>query len=175
VTKTLYLVSAALFASAALAPGATPLDVKTGEWETSMTSESTGPLPIPQEVLDKMSPEQRARMEQAMKARSAKGPRTITERSCVRKETLENPFNSSEERSSCKQTVVASTRTTQEIHMECEADGGKQSGTFRLQAVDSGNVKGTVQITAANGSRTMNINNTFAARWIGPTCSEKAK
>jgi hypothetical protein len=166
--RTSFSLAAALFCATAWAAGTTPLNVKTGEWETTMSGGSSGQLPIPQEMLDKMTPEQRARMEAAMKARGGQGPRTTVRKSCVRKETLDKPFGNDEERKSCKQTIVTSSATRQEIHMQCENGGGTQTGTFKLEAVDSGNVKGSMQMTASSGARAMNINYTFSAKWLGP-------
>jgi len=164
--------AAALFCATAWAADITPMNVKTGQWESTMTSETSGQLPIPQEMLDKMSPEQRAKMEAAMKARGAQGSRANTYKSCLKKEDLEKPFSNDETRKSCKQTIVTSSPTHQEIHMECEIGGGKQSGTFKVDAVDSGNVKGTMQMVASNGGRSMNVNSTFSAKWLGPVCTE---
>jgi hypothetical protein len=167
--------AAALFCATAWATDRTPLNVKTGEWETTMSGESAGQLPIPQEMLDKMTPEQRARMEGAMKARSGQGPRTTVRKNCMRKETLDKPFGNDEERKSCKQTIVTSSATKQEIHLECETRGGKQIGTFKLEALDSGNMKGSMHMTASNGARTMNMNYNFSTKWLGPKCSESNK
>ena len=125
--------------------------------------------------LDKMTPEQRARMEQAMKARVGKGATARTNKSCVTKEQLDKPFNPAGDRQSCKMTVLTSSRAKQEIQMDCEAAGGKQTGVFRIEAADSENVKGAVQMTASNGGRTMNINSNFSAKWLGPVCAEAGK
>jgi len=167
--------AAMLFCSTAWAADTTPLDVKPGQWETTLTTETAGQLPIPQELLDKMSPEQRARMEQAMKARAGKGPTTHTSKSCVRKDQLDKPFNPGEDRKSCKMTVVTSSRTKQDIRMECENESGKQTGVFRIEAADPENVKGAVQMTMSNGGRTMNVNSNFSAKWLGAACTENGK
>ena len=167
--------AALLFSSFAWAADTTPLDVKTGEWETTLTGETTGQLPIPQEMLDKMSPEQRARMESAMKARGAQGAKTTVRKSCVRKDQLDKPFADGTDQKSCTRTVVTSTRSKQEIRMDCDALGGKQTGTLRLEATDSSNVKGTLQMTASAGARSMNMNYNFSAKWLGPACTAADK
>ncbi|HEY1242524.1 MAG TPA: hypothetical protein VGF16_18310, partial [Bryobacteraceae bacterium] len=69
-----------------------PMDVKTGLWESTMTNQMSGQMPIPAEALAKLTPEQRARIEQAMKARASQGPKTSTNRSCVTKEQLNKPM-----------------------------------------------------------------------------------
>ena len=163
---------AVLFCAATLA-AQTPLNVKTGEWESTLTNETTGQLPVPQEMIDKMTPEQRARMEAMMKARGMQGPRTTVTKHCVKKEDLDKPFGN--DNKSCKQTIVTSSATKQEIHMECEMGGGKQVGTLKFEAVDSSTVKGSMQMTASNGGRSMNVNSTFSAKWLGPACTESSK
>jgi hypothetical protein len=114
-----------------------------------MTMETTGLPPIPPEVLDRLPPEQRAKMEERLKANGSKGPRTTSHKSCLKKEDLDKA-----------------------IRMECTAGGGKQSGTIRVEAVNSENVKGSTEMTMSGAGRTMNMNSTFSAKWLGPTCSE---
>jgi Spy/CpxP family protein refolding chaperone len=168
-----FSLASALVCAAVCAAQTTPLNVKTGEWESTMTNETSGQLPIPQDMLDKMTPEQRAKMEAMMKARGMQGPRTTVTKHCVKKEDLDKPF--ANENKSCKQTVLNSSASRQEIHMECELGGGKQSGTLKLEAVDSSTVKGSMQMTASNAGRTMNVNSTFSAKWLGPACTETNK
>ncbi len=165
------LASALLFAGICTAQ--TRLNVKPGEWESTLTNETSGQPPIPQEVLDKMTPEQRAKMEAMMKARGMQGPRTTVTKSCVKPEDLDKPFSNGNK--SCKQSIVTSSATQQEIHMECDMGGGKQVGTVKFEAVDSSTVKGSMQMTASNAGRTMNINSTFSAKWLGPACTEASK
>jgi len=174
ISRISFPLTAALFCAVTLA-AQTPLNVKTGEWESTMTNETSGQLPIPQEMLDKMPPEQRAKMEAAMKARGMQGPRTTSHKNCVKKEDLDKPFGKENENKACKQTILTSSATKQEIHMECEMGGGKQVGTLTLEALDSSNVKGTMQMTASSGGRSMNVNSTFSAKWLGPACTESSK
>jgi Protein of unknown function (DUF3617) len=61
------------------------LEVKPGQWETTTTGQMTGVPAIPPEVLAKLTPEQRAKMESAMGARGAK---PIVSTSCRTKEKL---------------------------------------------------------------------------------------
>lgn len=173
ILRTSFPLAAVLLCAAACAAQTTPLNVKTGEWESTIASETSGQMPLPQEMIDKMTPEQRAKMEAMMKARGMQGPRTTVTKHCVKKEDLDKPFGN--ENKSCKPTIVTSSATKQEIHMECDMGGGKQVGTLKFEAVDSSTVKGSMQMTASNGGRTMNINSTFSAKWLGPACTESSK
>src|SRR5690348_14518665 len=67
-----------------------PMNVKPGLWETTTTITVAGEMPIPAEVLNRLTPEQRARMEARMKANSSGHTNTNTHKSCVTKEDLEN-------------------------------------------------------------------------------------
>ena len=73
--KKTFLLGLVLFAGSALwaTDTITPLDVKLGQWESTLTTESNGLPPIPPEVLDRLSPEQRAKMEERMKAYACAG------------------------------------------------------------------------------------------------------
>jgi uncharacterized protein DUF3617 len=172
ISRIAFPLASALFC-AGICAGQSPLNVKPGEWESTISNDTSGQLPVPQEMIDKMSPEQRARMEAMMKARGLGAPRTMVNKHCVKKEDLDKPFGNNDK--SCKRTIVTSSATKQEIHMECEMGGGKQVGTLTFEAVDSSTIKGSMQMTASNGGRTMNVNSTFSSKWLGPACSESSK
>jgi hypothetical protein len=172
--KTNILLGLVVFAGSALwaADTITPLDVKLGQWESTLTTESTGLPPIPPELLDRLPPEQRAKMEERLKANASKGPKTTTHKSCLKKEDLNKALSFGNEEKSCTRTIVTSNRSKQEIHMDCAIGGGKQTGTIRVEAISSENVKGSTEMTMTGAGRTMNMNSTFTAKWLGPTCSE---
>jgi hypothetical protein len=163
-----------VFAGSALwaADTITPLDVKLGQWESTTTVETTGLPPIPPEVLDRLTPEQRAKMEERLKANASKGPRTTSRKNCLKKEDLDKALSFGSDQKNCTRTIVTSNRSKQEIRMECTAGGGKQTGTIRVEAISSENVKGSTEMTMTGAGRTMNMNSTFTAKWLGPTCSE---
>jgi hypothetical protein len=154
-----------------------PMDVKTGEWETTVTMQmgglqAAGKMPaIPPEQLSKMPPEQRARIESAMKALGG-APTTTTSKNCVKPEDLTKMKLTNDQMSACKMTVVTATRTKQEAKMECDLAGGKQTGTTSVEAVSSDSAKFNVQLngTGSTGQPfNMTINGT--SKWLGPTCS----
>ena len=172
--KTIISLVLVVLASAPLwaADSITPLDVKLGQWESTMTMETTGLPPIPPEVLDRLPPEQRAKMEERLKSNASKGPRTTTHKSCLKKEDLDKALQFGTQEKSCTRTIVTSNRSRQEIHMECAVGGGKQTGTIRVEAINSENVKGSTEMTMTGAGRTMNMNSSFTAKWLGPTCTE---
>jgi hypothetical protein len=149
-----------------------PLDVKPGLWETATTTEVSGMPPMPADVLAKMAPEQRAKFEAAMKARAAQGAKTTTRRTCMTKEELSKPLTFGDDDKSCQRTIISSSRSKQEGHLECTNETMKRSGDVHIEAINSENVKGSMQMTATGGGRTMNVNMGFTAKWIGTSCAK---
>jgi Protein of unknown function (DUF3617) len=149
-----------------------PLNVKTGLWETTWSDKITGRLPIPQDTLDKMTPEQRAKFEAAMNNMAEQTPKTRTARSCLTKEKLEkDPFNRDDKE--CTETVLTSTGSKVEVQEVCTHENAKTDVRVHIEALDSENVKGTVESNASGGGKTMSINGTFTSKWLGAVCTDK--
>ena len=70
--KTFSIGFALLFCSTLPAADFSPLDVKTGQWESTVTGQVTGMPPIPEEALNRMTPEQRAQRSAERFAKSDK-------------------------------------------------------------------------------------------------------
>ncbi len=144
---------------------AEPFDVKLGLWEVTHRTETSGVPPIDTSGL---TPEQRARLEAAMKARA--GTQTRTRRSCLTKEKLEKElFPTDEKNASCEHTVVSSTPTVREEKMACT---GEQpiTGDIRFEALSRERVKGEARMAVGEGSRSMTVHSTMTARWLGSDC-----
>jgi len=165
-------ISLAALACAALLLADT-LNVKPGQWEATVTVQTSGLPPIPQEVLDKMTPEQRQMMEQRMKGNQT--PRTTTSKSCITKEQIEKGFDVGENDKSCTRTVISSSSSKQEIKIECNRENNKTTGTVRIEAASSESVKGSMQMSMSSGGRSMNMNSTFTSKRLGPTCEKESK
>jgi len=163
------VVAILLVSSAALAQDKLqPLNVRTGLWESTVTSTRSGQVPVPAELLARLSPEQRAKFEARMKANSAPKATTITKKDCETKEKLaKQPFNDQKE---CKQTVLTSTSTKAEIKVSCDFGDIKANGTMRVEALSPESVKGSGQMTSSGGGQSMSMNTSFSAKWLGPSC-----
>lgn len=151
-----------------------PMDVKVGQWETTTTMKVAGIPNLPPEVLKQMPPEQRAKLEAMIAARSGK-PNSST--SCMTKDKLQQAWNTGQEAmKSCTTNIITSTSSKQEIRVECNRNGAKTSGTIKVEALDSEHIRGTVQMTAADASDAkpgMNLNYSFTSKWVGPACTDK--
>jgi len=168
-----FLLALVVFSSLTLwaADNITPLNVKEGLWEMTVTHSMSGmpAMPdIPPDVLAKMPPDQRARMEAMMKG----GPSTDVRKECITKEKIEKNSAFSNNRGDCTRTVVNSTGSKLEVKIHCEEKQASTDGTLVLETVGSDHVKGTMQaVTNANG-HTMNMNFTFSSKYLGPACGD---
>jgi len=153
-----------------------PLNVKTGLWQVTEITAASGLPPLTADMqarLDKMPPEQRAKMEAAMKGRFGGAPRTLNYRTCVTKEDLnKGAFSGPDEK--CSWTIVNSSSTDLEVRgSACEAgkrEGMKTDITMKIHAVDAENVKGAVQGSVTGNGNTVNIDNTYTGKWVSATC-----
>lgn len=148
------------------------LDVKTGEWETTVTGQMTGMPAIPPEALARLTPEQRAKLESAMGARGAK-PMVSTH--CRTKEMLSQAWNTGQMPKACTTALTTSSSNKQEVHMECDQNGRKTSGTVKVEALDSEHIRGSFQMSAAasdDGGHAMSMNYSFTSKWLGAACTE---
>ena len=151
-----------------------PLAVKAGQWAITRTTENSGMPPIPAETLARLSPEQRARMEAAMKARQ--GAHTVVSQSCVTPDQLKKSFDIGIEQRNCTRQIVTSTSAKQEVHFECTGTSGmKQSGSIVVEAVAADRIKGAVHMTASGAGNTMSVDSNFTGKWLGAACTEKGK
>ena len=150
-----------------------PLDIKLGLWEVTSTIAMTGMPPIPPDALAKMTPEQRAKMEAVMGARSGGSPKTTSQKVCITREKLDkqNAFN--DERKNCTRTVVTSSSKKLEIKLQCtEQQNTTMSGTIHVEALNSETVKGSVRMATTGGARSMNMNSDFTSRYLGSACGD---
>lgn len=163
------LLAACLAASSAGA--AEKLNVKIGLWEIRTESTIGGIPPLPKEVLDKMTAQQRAEMEAAFKHEAAQGPQLKVDRECITQRDLEQPFETADAED-CKQSIVNTTRTTQELRLSCT---GKQkgSGVFKITTPTPETMTGTLDLKLGEGQGVMTVKSQLNGRWLGPDCGDE--
>lgn len=154
-------------AGAASAADPTPLSIKPGLWESTTVTERSGSgMPaIPPEALARMPPEQRAKIE----AMAGGKPVTTTNQSCRLEKDL-RPFTDSRTNQACKQTIVVSTATRQEMEMDCSNPGGATKGTVTVDAKDSEHVSGLVLMHTNFNGHQVDTKITIAAKWVSADC-----
>lgn len=166
-----------IVAPAVWAADLVPMDIKTGQWESTVTTQITG-MPqqarqMPQltpEQLAKIPPEQRAKIE-AMMAQMSGAPRSTTSKYCAKKEDLTRvPVNN---QPNCKTNVLSSSSSKQVIQVDCDRGGQKQSGTMTIEALSPESMKFTVVASGGDGKAAgMSMNISGTSKWLGPVCSD---
>lgn len=164
---------AALLLTTLSATGAAPerLNVKLGLWEMTSIMRFSGMPPLPKDVLDKMTPEARAKMAADLKAAAAEEPEPEVSSECITQEDLDKPFASANA-DECSQTIVRTTKTTQEIRMVCT---GKIKGTglFRVNTPTPDTMNGTLDLKAGEGPDAFTLKGTIKGRWLGADCGDE--
>lgn len=150
-----------------------PLNVKPGLWEQTWTRTIAGELPIPAEMLSKLTPEQRARIEERMKANSAARTRTSTDKQCITREDLEKPLG--EKDTQCVWTILESTSSKAKGNLSCQAQGMNLAGTGEFDALDQEHLKGSMHTSATGGGKNMTVDATFTSKWLGSNCGDLKK
>jgi hypothetical protein len=153
------------------------LNVKPGLWETTVSSPGGGSgMPaIPEDRLAKLTPEQRAQFEAAMRARGGgRSGQASVSKSCVTQEQLEKPLTFGQDNNrSCKVSLVSASRSKQEMQLSCDDPKMKATGTMTVESQDPEHYTGLLQIHADGGaSGGMDINRKFTGKWLGSDCGD---
>jgi hypothetical protein len=150
-----------------------PLNARLGLWEVTTTITSQGAMPIPAEFLARLTPEQRAKVEERMKANSAGTTKTTTHKKCMTKEKEEKAETfTDDDNKSCTVTVLTSTSTKLEMKRVCKGEALSGEGTIHVEAPSPESVKGTTHAVMTGNNNTMHIDGTFTGKWIGSACGE---
>lgn len=155
----------------------TPMNVKTGLWQTTSIIKMSGSLGLSPEMASKLTPEQRAQYEAAMK-QYASHQQTIASKRCVTKEQLgENPFDQSHPQNmKCSEKLIRSTSSDAEIRQTCTGQDGSESDIhMMIHAQDREHVNGSGQVVATMGGHTMKSDVTFQSKWAQDTCPKDAE
>jgi hypothetical protein len=156
----------------------TPLNLKTGEWEYSVTMQMTGmpqmaqKMPqIPPEQLAKLPPDQRAKVEAAIKNASNMGSgKPMVNRHCVKQEDLSH-FNPTGLAKSCKTSVTNSSRSKFEAKVDCDDPNNKTTSSIVAEA-SSDTMKFTVVSSGTSNGHPMNMTINGTGKWISDACTD---
>jgi Protein of unknown function (DUF3617) len=140
------------------------LNAKIGLWEMTYTTETSGNM-IPKAALDKMPPDQRAKIEALMKQRAAGGAQTRTHKSCVTKEDLQKGVFGDSDDKQCAYKWLAETRTKREGSFQCAGDSPR-TGTVKFEVAGGDKVQGDVQIVGESSKLSMKM----SGHWRSADC-----
>jgi hypothetical protein len=117
-----------------------------------------------------MSPEQRARVEAALKARGGQPAHTNTYKSCLTKDQLQKtPFA---DKQNCTETLISSSAQEAEVSFECTMEEAKGSGTMKIEVQSDESVQGSGHGTVTMGGHTMNTDWKMTGKWIQSSCGD---
>lgn len=142
-------------------------DVKPGLWEIANTMQMSGMPAIPN--LDQMTPEQRARIEGAMKNMS----HTNTVKSCITKEGIEKAIANanSNKGNACAPKLTSISAAKVAMHIDCTQEQSKSSGDVTIERRDREHFTGTgtMKSTGANG-RSMDLKWSMTGTFVSSDC-----
>lgn len=152
-------------------------NVKVGLWEQTITVNRTGAMGLPESLLSRLTPEQRARVEAKMKADEANGSsHKRTTQSCLTQKDLDNWDIYKTPDSNCHETVLKATSTAVDAKWECSAENGfSGTGTLHIDVDDTEHAHGTVHTIIDSNGHHMVVDSTMTSRWIGSDCSKMRK
>lgn len=148
------------------------LNVKLGLWEIATHPQVNGSLPITDDQLAKLPPDQRAKFEAAMQAAVARGAQPRLFKECMTAEKRSHGFDagSDQSRTNCQVTLVTNNANEFESHRDCVTEDGKQSTSVHFRVVSPDHVSGTVNALISHGAKTMTVNSTMEGKWLGADC-----
>jgi hypothetical protein len=150
-----------------------PLNVKAGLWEvTTTTNPPSGKPTIPAEQLEKLSPEQRAQVEQYLKSRASQPAKTRIAKHCLTEEDVKKTlFDDLPQNASCHRTVITSTSHESTVRETCMEQGQNLSLLYHVTALDAENVKGEFK-SENSGESNWSVSGEFTAKRIGAMCEK---
>jgi hypothetical protein len=150
------------------------LRLKTGVWDVTTAVITDKGLPVPAAILEKLTPEQRARLEERMKARSAERTTGTVSQRCVTSEELRSgvpflPYRS------CTRKSIDSAAGMITLGIECTDQAVRREGTLRIQRLEAGFVKGEWTIHSNGEDHAKDLTYGFTASWRGSGCGRQEK
>ena len=151
-------------------------NAKEGLWEMTVTTGGAGMPGMSADTLAKMTPDQRAMVEQMMKQKGVSmSGNTITVKSCVTKDKIAKGAAFSDSRSGnseCTHSVVKSSASHMEVKFHCDSkNGGTTDGNTSVDIAGDG-VKGTTHVTNTTNGNSKTFDTTFTSKYLGTDCGD---
>ncbi len=148
-------------------------NIKPGLWQVSVDPEISGEMPIPEDQLARMPPEQRARLEAAIKASLAKGVQHHAYKECMTPEKIGRGFDiDKNDEAGCMRKVISSTSSELTLHDECDKPDRKSVTDVHFEVKGGTQMNGKVKVVMTSNGKTMTVNSTVAGKWLGASCGD---
>ena len=146
-------------------------NAKPGLWESTVTRQMQGAPVAPVADSAKLTPEQRARLEQMMSLRGTTAPTTSIVRYCITAEAAQRWESFAQESGAdpkCERTVQDESAASLRMSIVCA--GGQQQGTVAFTATDANRIRGTIswvrRETGGDRKTTVEID----SHWVSADC-----
>jgi len=149
---------------------AEPLNVKPGLWETTTTSEKLAAKRPTN--LDKLTPEQRARVEQKLTSQVKKETHTVT--SCLKETQIQSgeAFIGKSHQATCAYRFPTQTSGDLVANLQCSG-ANAMTGRIEMHAADREHMSGTIEMTYGAGDKMQLLNRgDITARWLTSDCGK---
>lgn len=159
-------------AGTAVAAVAAPLNAKPGLWERTITRQMEGAPVAPVADRSKLTPEQRAQVEQMMAMRGATAPTTAVVRYCVTPEAAlhwDSFAREDGEETKCERKLEDESARSLRVSLACA--GGSQKGTVAFTAVDPERIRGTITWVRQEQSGERKTTIQMDSRWLSFDCA----
>jgi hypothetical protein len=147
-------------------------NIKPGLWEVTNNPQISGEMPIPEDQLAKMTPEQRTRLQAAMQANMAKTTKPRVYKECMTPEKIARGFetNANADDSSCKRNVISSTANELTLHDECDKPERKTVTDVHFEVKGGTQMSGKISVVINSAGKTMTVNSTIQGKWLSANC-----
>lgn len=160
----------------ALAPAAelTKPNIKPGLWEVTTNPKMSGDMPISEAQMAQMPPEQRSRLEAAMKAGMANSAKPRVYKECMTPEKIARGFEMDRgtDEASCKRNVIASSANVLTLHDECNTANRKSVTDVHFEIKDGTQMSGKINVVVTSAGKTMTVDSTVQGKWLGASCGK---
>jgi len=142
-------------------------NAKPGAWEMTTTTVTTG-MPIPADVLAKMPPEQRAKMEKIMQARAGK-PSTHVAKSCVTQQDLDQDrVIKSDDDARCTRKIISKSANKIVFEQTCTTPLASTANVL-VEANTPESIMASMDMV--QGSTGGKVHVDIKGRWLGASCA----
>jgi hypothetical protein len=148
-------------------------NIKPGLWEVATNPHISGEMPIPEDQLAKMTPEQRAKLEAAMQAHMTNGAKPRVYKECMTPEKIARGFDIDKhgDDASCKRNVISSSANELTLHDECNKPERKTVTDVHFEVKGGTQMSGKINVVmTSSAGKTMTINSTVQGKWLGASC-----
>jgi hypothetical protein len=147
-------------------------NIKPGLWEVTSHPQMSGQMPIPEEQLAKLTPEQRARMEAAIKASMANSAKPRVYKECMTPEKIARGFDiDQQDKKSCTRKVISSSASEVTLHDECKQQDATSVSDVHFEVKGGTQMAGKINVVmTSTAGKTMTIKTTVDGKWLGADC-----